>query len=537
MTQASTEKRVVDSSSIMKETNAPKDVEETFKQQQEGQQHRPYKLSSVILFTAVPWIADFLYGYDCGAVSYAILQLPDEEMSGVTWGDNLSGSLIGGIVSAAALGAFLASSWIVQEHQRPQMGYIPELQLGAVLYLLGASLQASCRWMVHFELAMTTLITGRLIYGLGIGVSMHAAPAYLGEMSPSSIRGFCLSMKEAANVVGVLAGYQAGHYFSAYQGGWAFSFMMSSAFALTSLGISSWLPDSPRWLLLHDKNQAAKRSLLFMFGDSDIVEMEFSEIKEHLMGRREEKVGAFEPSGENKLSDLWHMSNRRPLIIGIGVIALQQLTGSPAMLAYASTVFEEAGQASNSSVHMAMFQLFMTLIAVGLVDRCGRRPLLLLGCAAMTIALVILVLSYGRYDQSVLFAMFAYIGGFQLGFGPIAWLVVAEVFPNELRAKATALCVQTNFLTYGIVQFAVPIVKEIFGFSGTFAVFAALSVYSVYFIHAFVPETSGMTLEAIESTMERNSIREGKVALLSPLIKESSYISKENPAYGSTLVV
>eukprot|EP00977_Amphora_coffeiformis_P018306 scaffold6379_cov94-Amphora_coffeaeformis.AAC.1 len=132
MTQASTEKRVVDSSSIMKETNSPKDVEETFKQQQEGQQHRPYKLSSVILFTAVPWIADFLYGYDCGAVSYAILQLPDEEMSGVTWGDNLSGSLIGEIVSAAALGAFLASSWIVQEHQRPQMGYIPELQLGAV---------------------------------------------------------------------------------------------------------------------------------------------------------------------------------------------------------------------------------------------------------------------------------------------------------------------------------------------------------------------------------------------------------------------
>lgn len=358
------------------------------------------------------------------------------------------------------------------------MGYVPELQLGALFYLVGASLQAACRWIDDFYFAMAVLVTGRLIYGLGIGISMHAAPAYLGEMSPSAIRGFCLSMKEAANTVGVLVGYQAGHHFSAYEGGWALSFLMSTVFALTSLTMSLWLPDSPRWLLLQDQYERAKESLRFMYRDSTTVETEYTQIKEHLMKRREIKVREDAAvSDENGVTTLWHRANRRPLVIGMGIIALQQLTGSPAMLAYASTVFEEAGQASNSSVHMAMFQVFMTLIAVGLVDRCGRRPLLLMGSIIMAVALIVLVVTYGWYDPAVLLAMFTYIGGFQLGFGPIAWLVVAEVFSNELRAKATALCVQTNFLTYGLVQLTVPIVTDLFGFNGTFATFAALSLY------------------------------------------------------------
>ena len=119
---------------------------------------------------------------------------------------------------------------------------------------------------------------------------------------------------------------------------------------------------------------------------------------------------------------LWHSSNRRPLWIGVGIIALQQVTGSPAMLAYASTVFEQAGQASNSSVHMAMFQLAITLLAVGLVDTCGRRWLLGGGCLVMAVALMVLVIFYGWHDQAVLWAMFLYIGGFQLGLVPLPGL-------------------------------------------------------------------------------------------------------------------
>lgn len=447
-----------------------------------------YKVSSVVLFTAVPWIADFLYGYDCGAISFAILQLQDDDLSGVTWGDNLSPSLIGMIVSAAASGAFAASSWIVyhqkQQQQQQQkaksVGYIGELQVGALLYILGALLQVSSSFLQHYVAAIAALILGRFAYGMGIGVSMHAAPAYLGEMAPSRIRGFILSMKEAANTMGVLSGYQIGQIFSSVKGGWTKSFLISTLFAFTSLVISAFLPESSRWLLLHDKDEAAKGSLRFLYRDPQTVEAVYFKIKNHLMQRRQQDTKN-EPlsslSSQSKLTALFDPSNRRALTIGVGIIALQQLTGSPAMLAYASTVFQEAGQASNSSVHMAMFQLFVTLVAVGLVDRSGRQLLLLLGCSAMSVALVVLIIAFDRCDRAVLLAMFVYIGGFQLGFGPIAWLVVAEVFSNELREKATALCVQINFSTYGLVQFAVPVVTATVGFSGTFAVFAALSIY------------------------------------------------------------
>jgi len=442
--------------------------------------HYSYMLWSVILFTAVPWIADFLYGYDCGAISYTILQLRDDDLSGVSWGDNLSASVIGMIVSAAALGAFVASSWIVQhqEHRQHQqqkaisVGYVGELQAGALLYILGALLQVSSSFLQQYHTAIAALILGRFVYGLGIGVSMHAAPAYLGEMAPSRIRGFVLSMKEAANTVGVLTGYQIGHVFSSVEGGWINCFLISTLFAFASLVISAlFLPESARWLLLRDKDEAAKGSLRFLYRDPETVEAVYSKIKNHLMQRRQQDTT------KKPVSSLWDPANRHALTIGVGIVALQQLTGSPAMLAYASTVFKEAGQASNSSVHMAMFQLFVTLIAVGLVDRSGRRLLLLLGCSAMSVALAVLIIAFGRYDRAVLLAMFVYIGGFQLGFGPIAWLVVAEVFSNELRGKATALCVQINFSTYGLVQFAVPVVTATVGFSGAFAVFAALSIY------------------------------------------------------------
>jgi len=205
-----------------------------------------------------------------------------------------------------------------------------------------------------------------------------------------------------------------------------------------------------------------------MYKDETVVQATFSEIKDHLAQRHLSKTTS---------TFLWHASNRLALITGVGIIALQQLTGAPAMLAYASTIFEEAGDASNSSVHMAMFQLFLTLISAALVEPYGRKVLLYTGCTSMAIALIVLAVCFDHYDSLVLIAMFVYIGGFQIGFGPIAWLIVAEVFSNELRSKATAVCVQVNFASYGLVQFAVPVVSSLTGYNGTFVIFALLSVY------------------------------------------------------------
>lgn len=373
--------------------------------------HRSYSLLSATLVFVVPGIADLLYGYDCGAVSYAILQLQDDETSGVPWGSEMlvgQPALRGTIISAAALGAFAASLFVFSI----DISRLLELQIGAVLYILGALLQVACSLFENGNPAITCLILGRFVYGLGIGISMHAAPAYLGEMAPTSIRGVFLSLKEAANTIGVLIGYQIGHTFSSREGGWIYTFLISTLFAAASLAISLLLPRSTRWLLLRGKEAEARKSLRFIYRDGDVAADICETIRQHLADRCE--TGMSETT-------LWDPINRRALVTGAGIIALQQVTGSPAMLAYASTVFQEAGDASNSSVYMAMFQLFMTMIAVFLVEPWGRRILLFLGCGLMAVALVVLAISFGRYDEFVFVGMLAYIGGFQLGFGPIAW--------------------------------------------------------------------------------------------------------------------
>jgi sugar porter (SP) family MFS transporter len=395
--------------------------------------------------------------------------MQDEELSGVSWDPDIlvqRPALRGAIVSAAALGAFLMSVYVFRIDE--DMSCKRELQIGSCFYIFGALLQITTCFPESPVIAMTLLFLGRLVYGLGIGISMHAAPVYLGEMSPHSVRGIMLSLKEAANTVGVLIGYHIGNQNSQVPGGWVCSFAFGTSFAAASLLLSLFLPESSRWLLLRSRDEEALQSLHFVFpNDEQSVNDTFDEWKAHRQQRRAQK----------DTYSLWDVENRRALVIGVGIVLLQQLTGAPAMLAYASTVFEKAGRATNSSEHMATIQLITTMISVALVDRLGRRLLLFVGCTSMTLALIVLLVCFGQCNDAVSTAMFAYIGGFQFGFGPVVWLIVAEVFSNEIRGQAVALCVQVNFSSYGIVQFLMPIMSDVISFNGTFAIFGILSAY------------------------------------------------------------
>lgn len=208
-----------------------------------------------------------------------------------------------------------------------------ERQLGAVLYYIaGSLLQVSSSKLLGDDTSLTAiavLIMGRFVYGLGIGISMHAAPAYLGKMSPSSIRGFMLSMKEAANTLGVRVGYQIGHEVSETPGSWINSYPISTLFAAAILVVSLWLPESVRWLLLHDRDQAAKISLRFLYPRDGTVERVYKQIKMHIVGRRQKSTDtmdtaeqACDSTKEEQRNNLWDVSNRRDLFVGVGIIAL-----------------------------------------------------------------------------------------------------------------------------------------------------------------------------------------------------------------------
>ena len=212
------------------------------------------------------------------------------------------------------------------------------------------------------------------------------------------------------------------------------------------------------------------------------------------------------------------------MVAGIGLVVLQQITGQPSVLSYATGIFRDAGLSDASSILVAAFKLVATLGSASLVEKCGRKKLLYTGNALMLGALVILALSFQSggaasgaaagatssrkfAETLILFAMFVYIGGYQLGFGPISWAFLSECFPLSVRGQAMAVAVQMNFLFNAVVQLLVPVLEGLVGLNVTFGIFAVLTAYSIYFVKTFVVETKGLSLEQIEqkfTEMRRN---------------------------------
>jgi len=474
-----------------------------------------YILSSVVNVFSFPALGGFLFGYDIGATSFVVQQIIDGEHSGVTWSKTLDDNiqLQGAVTSASVLGALIASIMVFK--LSVIIGRKAELQIGSLLYLLGAvveGISANSSWDANS--GITVLIIGRIIYGLGIGFSMHGAPAYIGEMSPPDIRGFLMSLKEAAIVVGILAGYLVGFLLSNTNGGWGYTFGVAVIPAgLMFLGCM-FLHESARWLFQAGRKEEALASLTWVFPASK-AEQTLEEFRAQDEGNK--AAHKAEAGGEEEAAPtVWDPRFRPALIAGVGLVFLQQVTGQPSVLYYAAEIFDSAGLSSVATVAMAAFKLFMTMLAVFTVDRYGRKLLLYVGISVMFVSLLTLAVAFsqmptdsdsgdGDSDSSlsgtkivVLVALFTYIGGYQIGFGPIAWLLIAEVFPMEVRGQAVSLAVQTNFFWNVVTSYLFPLILDALGPAYTFGLFGAIDLLALYHVFANVPETKGLTLEEIE---------------------------------------
>lgn len=416
-----------------------------------------------------------MYGYDIGGTSYALTNLlrPHEDDSG--WSETIrtSPSWQGAIVSGASLGALLASMFVFLSGFGDQIGRRRELQLGSLLYLIGAMIESFSMYCARHGLAV--LMAGRIIYGLGIGLSMHAAPTYLGEMGPPPIRGFLVSLKEASIVMGILCGYIVGYIFSNVQGGWCYIYALTVFGSILMMGLSFCIPPSCRWLFLKGREDEARESLRFVYPlDSEEVFRNMKRIHEVNMGSGHDRG-----TSTNLLSGRY----KGQLIAGVGIVILQQVTGQPSVLSYATQIFQAAGVADYSSIIVALWKLATTVSAASAVERFGRKMLLYVGCSLMFAALVFLSLFFNDESSAgsgrifIIVAMLVYIGGYQIGFGPISWTLTSEIFPLEVRGQAVAFAVQMNFLLNTIVQFGVPILEDGIGFGRTFSIFALLSAY------------------------------------------------------------
>ncbi|KAJ3681650.1 hypothetical protein LUZ60_014223 [Juncus effusus] len=459
-----------------------------------------FSVSAAVLPFLFPAFGGLLYGYDIGATSGATISLESPTLSGTTWYD-LSSVQIGLVVSGSLYGALIGS--VLAFTIADFLGRRRELILSSLMYLIGALLTG-------FAPNFVILVIGRFIYGIGIGLAMHAAPMYIAETAPSQIRGTLISLKEFFIVLGMLLGYIIGSLFVDLQSGWRYMYSVSSPISIAmSIGMF-FLPPSPRWLLLcaiQGKGQVADtkefavsclcrlRGKSADYGVSRQVEFMLDELA---VGGVEEKVG---------FREVFQGKCLKALVIGAGLVFFQQVTGQPSVLYYAATILQSAGfsaaaDATRVSVLLGLLKLIMTGVAVLVVDKLGRRPLLIGGVSGIAFSLFLLSSYYTLLKEIpavAVVALLVYVGCYQLSFGPIGWLMISEIFPLKLRGRGLSIAVLINFGSNALVTFAFSPLEALVGTGILFAGFGVIAIASLLFIFFIVPETKGLTLEEIEA--------------------------------------
>lgn len=425
-------------------------------------------------------LAGLLFGYDTGIISGAILFIKRDFA--------LSAFQIEMVVSAVLFGALIGSG--LSGRLTDLFGRRKVLVITAVTFIVGALASA-------FASTTGCLIFGRTILGVAIGVGSFTAPLYLAEIAPQRIRGMLVSLNQLAITIGIVFSYLVNYYFSA-QGRWPWMLGLGVVPAVILLVGTIFLPESPRWLVLKGWEHKARTILQRIRAGEDITE-EFDEIQQTVKTEK----------GTHRL--LLAKWVRPILFISLGLSFFQQVTGINTIIYYAPTIlqlagFKQAGGAILATLGIGIINVLFTIIALPLIDRWGRRPLLLLGLTGMFISLAIMGIAFYYPGFAALRwvavgSMVIYIASFAMSLGPIMWLIISEIFPLNIRGVGASLAISASWGFNMLVALTFLTLIELIGPSHTFWLYAFLCILGWLFVYFIVPETRGCSLEHIEQNL------------------------------------
>jgi len=434
----------------------------------------------VIVMAIIAAIGGFLFGFNEGIIAGAIVSVKKQwALTPLAEGVIVSSVLVGGLLGAA-IGGKAADIF----------GRRAVISATAAFFVIGAfwaGLASSPSW----------LISGRILIGLSIGTVSVAGPLYLSEIAPARIRGALVSFNQLALVLGVLGSYVVSAAFSGTEQGWRYMLMAGAAPAVV-LGYGMlFLPSSPRWLMTKGYEGSARR-MLRRLGIQDI-DAAVAEIKQSL-----------ETGATGTWREVLQPHLRLALVIGFGLMIFQQFSGINIVILYAPSIFEMVGFSGSTSaplltVGIGVTNLVMTLVAIGLIDRLGRKPLFLYGIAVMILCLLILAFGFSGLAGSnvivgylVVGSLFTFVAAFALSLGAVCGLIVSEIYPQQVRGAAMGIVIVANWVCQIIVALTYPSLVAIFGAAATFLLYAVIGAAGFLFCYFLVPETRGLTLEQIE---------------------------------------
>ncbi len=438
----------------------------------------------VFLLTLVAALGGLLFGYDTAVIAGAIDFLEIRfELTPFWKGWAVSNVLVGCMIGAAIAGPL--SDWL---------GRRKVLLLSAVLFAISAIGSAVPRSL--FE-----LVVARFVGGLGVGMASMLSPLYIAEVSPAHIRGRLVSLNQITIITGMLI-VSIVNWLIAEQAvdetwnvaiGWRWMFGSETLPAMVFLVCLLFVPESPRWLTKQGSEDEAM-AILTRVGGVRRARFEMEQIKDAIA----HETGSF--------WELFRPGIRLALLIAVVLAVLQQVTGINAVLYYAPGIFRSSGadvtaaQALLQTVALQAVNLLFTLVAIWVVDRGGRKPLLLITSAAMGISLVLLGAGFhfGLAPRWIFAFTLAYVGSFAVAMGPVVWVVLSEIFPTRTRGRAMGVATVTLWIACFAVSQTVPSMFKTLGQALTFWTYAVMCAVAFFFVIAFVPETKGKTLEEIE---------------------------------------
>jgi len=480
----------------MKTQPSSDNVDKILKQTEEIQSSVLY----VLFISSVAAIGGFLFGFDSGVINGTVTALGNAFNSNdVSTGFNVASVLLG-----CAVGAILAGPIA------DQFGRKPIMIITAIIFAIsafGSGISDSSAEFIFY----------RLFGGLGIGAASVLAPAYIAEVAPAALRGRLATLQQLAIVLGLFAAFLSNYIIATSAGGaeanllldlpaWRWMFWVELIPATLFIVGVIFIPESPRYLVAQGRTEEARS--IFKRIAIDAEDVQIDEVKKSLHGDKKPSVADLFIDGKKKI---------HPIIwVGIALSVFQQFVGINVVFYYGSELWQAAGFDESQSLFINVLtgttNIVSTFIAIALVDKIGRKPLLLVGSAGMFISLGTLTYTFGTGDFNELgklvltenmgtFALIManlFVVFFGLSWGPIVWVLLGEMFNNRIRGAALAVAASAQWIANFAITMTFPILLGSVGLGGAYGLYTASALLSIFFVVKYIKETKGIRLEEME---------------------------------------
>jgi SP family sugar:H+ symporter-like MFS transporter len=452
----------------------------------------------VIALSSVAAVGGFLFGFDSGVINGAVGALAG------AFGTEAAGTgfAVASVLLGCAIGAFLAGTLA------DFMGRRPTMLLNAVFFLVSAFVTGAASSAGIF-------VAGRILGGLAIGAASVLAPMYISEVAPSRLRGRLASLQQLAIVLGLFSAFLSNYLIDWAAGGasapfwlgapaWRWMFWMEALPAAVFVTGLLLIPESPRFLVANNKRERAIRIFTRIGGDAEHAEQLVRQVQESLRGEHRPRLSDLIEQGGRLASVVW---------VGIGLAAFQQFVGINVIFYYGEVLWKAAGASEHHALQINLLTGFINILAtipaILLIDRVGRKPLLLGGSLGMALtlgalAVVFATAAVGEEGKPVLTHVAAvagliaanlYVVAFGVSWGPVMWVLLGEIFPNRLRGAALAVSGATNWVAnFAVTLTFLPLLKGA-GLAGAYGLYAVAAAISLLFVWTAVRETKGKPLE------------------------------------------